>query len=78
MASETLDKVLGGLKILQKHAARFNVEPIPQSFPNGAPAFSYSAYIAVEIDGDLAEDELAILKELGWHDEWPAFTFYGA
>jgi hypothetical protein len=77
MASEALKKIKRGLEILEPIAVGCEAVPVPRSFSNGAPDFSSSAYIAVEVEGDLASKELEELKSLGWSDEWPHFAFYG-
>lgn len=59
-----------GLAILSKYANDVSMDPIPESFPNGAPDYSRRCYLSVEVglDGVNEKDE-ALLRSLGWHDE---------
>lgn len=46
------------------------INPIPASFPNGAPNHSSSAYISVEIkDWPVSKRDEKFLKDLGWKEE---------
>lgn len=42
------DKFFEGLNLLRPFANTVQIEPIPNSFPNGAPAHSSRAYVGIE------------------------------
>lgn len=58
----------------------YDLEPIPESFPNGAPKHSNSAYISVYTGNvQISEMDEAELKGLRWKVECEGdyFAFYG-
>lgn len=64
-------KLYKGLELLNDYKPfETSIEPIPSSFPNGAPDFSRSAYICIGIENwPVSEPDSERLKELGWKEE---------
>jgi hypothetical protein len=71
MKIKSFDAVLAGLDVLKIYEpVELTINPIPASFPNGAPNHSSSAYISVEIKewpvGDIVKKGL---EKIGWKEE---------
>lgn len=60
-----------GLKILKDFKPSYvDIEPIPSSFPNGAPNHAKGAYLAVCIENwPMPEQTEELMKEMGWKME---------
>jgi len=69
----SFEKIFRGLEILKLYTPNcLTVEPVANSFPNGAPDHSRSAYISVDvgIDGwNISEDDKEKLIKWGWISE---------
>lgn len=78
MKIDKFTRLLEGLKILYDYKpfeTLFN--PVPSSFPNGAPNHSYSAYLCVGIENWPAnEPDSKRLIELGWKEESGAGDYW--
>jgi len=65
------DRFLRGLQILNDYKPDvINFEPIPSSFPNGAPNHSFSAYCSLHIiNWPVNDPDSKQLKELGFKED---------
>lgn len=62
--------LMSGLGILSAFMPESaEIEPVPNSFPGGAPNFSTRAYLAVLVPGGITPAAKARMLELGWHPE---------
>jgi hypothetical protein len=71
------DSIIKGLVLLEPYIAELNIDPVPDSFPNGTPNHSHMVTIGV-ITGkiDCPEFKEDKLMELGWRVDWPYYTLY--
>lgn len=59
-----------GLRLLKDYApTETEIEPIPNYFPNGAPAHSLSAYLAITVELPVNKADREVLLDLGWKEE---------
>ena len=72
------DRLLKGLEILNDYKPfQTSIEPVPSSFPNGAPNHSSQAYISIGIENWPVNDvDGARLEDLGWKEESGAGDFW--
>lgn len=77
MTEELWNSVVKGLSILKPYIAEFSIDPIPNSFPNGAPDHSHlvAFNVILGID-DPTEEEIIELKLLGWIFDVEYVTLY--
>jgi hypothetical protein len=74
---KTFIPIVQGLTILEPYIAVLNVNPVPASFDNGAPARSHSVTVGVIMGIDWPTDEeTAKLKSLGWVFDDDYVTLY--
>lgn len=80
MPQKTIKNLLKGLNVLKKYASDFSLVPVPNSYPNGTPAFLHRAYLHVQVPFEnqlLADRDLATLGSLGWYMDGDGWSFPG-
>lgn len=74
---ELWTSIVRGLTILKPYIGELNIDPVPNSFPNGAPASSHLVTIGVIMGVDEpTEEETMELKTLGWIFDVEYVTLY--
>lgn len=67
MTLQLWTSIVRGLTILKPYIGELNIDPVPDSFPNGAPNHSHLVTIGVILGLEEPNEEETIeLKTLGW------------
>lgn len=72
------ESIVTGLTILKPYIADYlDIDPIPNSFMNGAPDHSHQCTIGITVGKEEpTEEEIIELKLLGWVFDYPYITLY--
>lgn len=77
MTEALWNSIVRGLTILKPYIGELSIDPVPNSFPNGAPNHSHLVTIGVILGlDDPTEDEKAELQSLGWVFDNEYVTLY--